>query len=109
MSIIYIIFSDDNLSNFKNSLQDIKWQPVLIDDNDANEPYDLFKVLYLLLLMSTSHFRFKIFQMMEKSKPCIITPAILYIASVRKKNCEKNMPKSRVILNRMSQAMKSTH
>ena len=32
-----------NLSNFKNSLHDINWHQVVIND-DADEAYDLFNV-----------------------------------------------------------------
>ena len=44
--------SNENLLNIKNSLQDINWNPVLIDD-DADEAYDLFQST-LLFLMNTS-------------------------------------------------------
>ena len=42
ISINYRDFSDENLSNFKNSLQDINWKPVLINA-DGDEAYDLFQ------------------------------------------------------------------
>ena len=41
ISINYRVFSDENLSNSKNSLQDINWNPVLINA-DADEAYGLF-------------------------------------------------------------------
>ena len=41
ISINYRVFLDENLSNFKNSLQDINWNSVLI--NDADDAYDLFQ------------------------------------------------------------------
>ena len=40
ISINYRVFSDENLSSFKNSLQDVNWHRVLIND-DADEAYDL--------------------------------------------------------------------
>ena len=46
ISINYRGFSDENLSNFKNPLQDINWSPVLIND-DADEAYDLSQITLL--------------------------------------------------------------
>ena len=54
ISINYRVFSDENLSNFKNFLQDINWNPVLINDEADDEAYDYSKVPYILFLMSTS-------------------------------------------------------
>ena len=51
--INYRVFSDENLSIFKNSLQDINWNPLLINDN-ADEAYDLFQSTLLSVLMNTS-------------------------------------------------------
>ena len=44
ISINYRIFSYENLSNFTNLLQDINWNPVLIND-DADKAYDIPKYL----------------------------------------------------------------
>ena len=41
MLITYVVFSDENLSSFVSSWQDIYWHPVFIID-DADEAYDLF-------------------------------------------------------------------
>ena len=49
----YRVFSDDNLSNIKNSLQDINWHPVLIND-EADKAYDLFQST--LLTVFNGHF-----------------------------------------------------
>ena len=51
--INYGIFSDENLSNFKNFLQDMDWNRVLIND-DADEAYDLFQSTLSMFLMNTS-------------------------------------------------------
>ena len=53
ISINYIVFSDENLSNFKKSFHDINWNPVLIKD-DADEAYDLFEST--LLAVFNEHF-----------------------------------------------------
>ena len=57
---MYIIFSDENLSNFKNSLQDINWNPVLIND-DSDEENDLFQSTLFVTLMNTSPSTLKTF------------------------------------------------
>ena len=64
MSINYKVFSDENQLNFKNSLQDINWHPVLI--NDADEEYDLFQII--LLSTFNEHFpsKLEIFLMTAK-------------------------------------------
>ena len=60
LSINYKVFSDENLSNFSNSLQYTNWEPILNND-DANESYELFKVLCYLFLMITFLFRLKMY------------------------------------------------
>ena len=40
--LIREFFSDENLSNFKNSLQYTNWEPILNND-DANESDELFE------------------------------------------------------------------
>ena len=42
LSINYRIFSDENLSNFRNSLQCTNWEPIL-NNAEANESYELFQ------------------------------------------------------------------
>ena len=42
LSINYRVFSDENLSNFRNSLQYTNWELILNND-DANESYELFQ------------------------------------------------------------------
>ena len=49
----YRIFSDENLSNFRNSLQYTNWEPILHND-DANESYELFQST--LLSIFNDHF-----------------------------------------------------
>ena len=46
ISINYRGFSDENISNFKNPIQDINWNLVLIND-DADEAYDLSQITLL--------------------------------------------------------------
>ena len=59
LSINYRVFSDENLSNFRNSLQYTNWEPILNND-DANESYELFQmVLCYLFLMITLLFQLK--------------------------------------------------
>ena len=53
ISINYRVFWDENLSNFKNSLHDINWNPVLVND-DGDEAYDLFQSI--LLTVFNEHF-----------------------------------------------------
>ena len=65
ISINCRVFSDENLSIFKNSLQDINWNPVLIND-DAGEVYDLFQSTLLSVLMNTSSSTLKIFLVVGK-------------------------------------------
>ena len=69
ISINYRDFSDEILSNFKNSLTDIYWNPVLIND-DADEAYDLFQscrtLPYFLFLMNTSPSGLNIFLVVGK-------------------------------------------
>ena len=106
ISINYRVFSDENLSNFKNSLQDINWNPVLIND-DADEAYDLFQSTLLSVFNEHFPIHTKNISSWGKSKPWI-TPDIL--AAIRmKRRLKKSPPESRTILNRMSQAQKFTH
>ena len=58
ISINYRVFSDENLSNFRNYLQYTKWEPILNND-DANESYELFQRALLYFLMITFLFRLK--------------------------------------------------
>ena len=53
LSINYIVFSDENLSNFRNSPQYTNWEPILNND-DANESYELFQST--LLSIFNDHF-----------------------------------------------------
>ena len=87
ISINYRVFSNENLSNIKNSLQDINWNPLLIND-DADEAYDLFQSI--LLSVFNKHFAIhtKSISSYGKSKP-FITPGIL-AAVRRKRRLEKN-------------------
>ena len=77
ISINYRVFSDENLSNFKNALQDINWNPVLIN-GDADEAYDLFQSTLLSVLINTSPSTLKNISSCGKSKPWI-TPGILIV------------------------------
>ena len=47
LSINYRVFSDEILSNFRNSLQYPNPKPIL--NNDANESYELFQTTLLFL------------------------------------------------------------
>ena len=49
LSINYIVFSNENLFNFKNSLQYTNWEPIL-NNHDANESYELFQSTFLFRL-----------------------------------------------------------
>ena len=49
LSINYRVFSDENLFNFRNSLQYTNWEPILNND-DANESYELFQSAFLFRL-----------------------------------------------------------
>ena len=73
--INYRDFSDENLPKFKNSLQDINWNPVLIND-DADEAYDLFQSILLTVLNEHFPIQTKNIFNCGKSKPWI-TPGIL--------------------------------
>ena len=86
ISINYRVFSHENLSNFKNSLQYINWNPVLIND-DAEKAYDLFQST--LLTVCNEHFpiQTKSISSGGKSKPWI-SPGILG-AIRRKRRLEK--------------------
>ena len=53
LSISYIVFSDENLSNFRNTLQYTNWVPILNND-EANESYELFQST--LLSIFNDHF-----------------------------------------------------
>ena len=88
ISINYKVFSDENLSNFKNSLQDINWNPVLIND-DADKAYDLFQST--LLTVFNAHFPIQTKNIASggKSKPWI-TPGIL--ATIRRKRRLEKKP-----------------
>ena len=91
---IYILYLYDqmwlvgNLSNFKNSLQDINWKPILIND-DADEAYD--QLQSILLTVFNEHFpiQTKSISNRGKSKPWI-TPVIL-AAIRRKRRLEKTV------------------
>ena len=48
LSIKYRVFSDENLSNFRISLQYANWEPILNND-DANESYELFQIKYIVI------------------------------------------------------------
>ena len=50
---LIIVFWDENLSNFRNSLQYTHWEPILNND-DANESYELFQST--LLSIFNDHF-----------------------------------------------------
>ena len=45
LAINYGVFSNENLSNFRNSLQYRNWEPILNKD-DANEKYELIQSTY---------------------------------------------------------------
>ena len=51
--------------NFKNSLQDIDWNPILIND-DADKAYDLFQSTLHTVFKNTSTSRLKIFLVVGK-------------------------------------------
>ena len=86
ISINYRGFSDENLSNFKNALQDINWNPVLIND-DVDEAYDLFQST--LLTVFNEHFLVHIKNNCScmKSKPWIAPGKLAAIR--RKRRLEK--------------------
>ena len=75
ISINSTVFSDENLSNFKNCLKDINWNPVLIND-DADEEYDIFQST--IFIVFNEHFPIpnKIISSCLKSKPWI-APGLL--------------------------------
>ena len=81
ISINYRVFSDENLSNFKNSLQDINLNPVLINE-DADEAYNLFQSTLLSVFNEHFPIHTKNISSCGKSKPWI-TPGIL--AAIRRK------------------------
>ena len=86
ISINYRVFSDENLSNFKNSLQDINWNPVLIND-DADTAYDLFQST--LLTVFNEHFPIQTKNISSGGKSKLwITPGIL--AAIRRKRRLEN-------------------
>ena len=68
ISINYRVFSDENLSNFKKSLQDINWNQVLIND-DADEVYDLFQSPLLSVFNEHFPIHTKNISSCGKSKP----------------------------------------
>ena len=51
--LLILFLSDENLSNFRNSLQYANWEPILNND-DANESYELFQIT--LLSLFNDHF-----------------------------------------------------
>ena len=73
-------------SNFKNSLQDIYWNPVLINA-DADEAYDLFQSTLLSVFNEHFPIHIKNISSCGKSKPWI-TPGI-QAAIRRKRRLEK--------------------
>ena len=99
ISINYRVFSDENLSNLKNSLQDINWNL----NEGADEAYDLFQSTLPSIFNEHFPIHTKTISSCGKSIPWI-TPGIL--AAILKK---KSLPKSRTILNRISQEHKFTH
>ena len=75
------VFSDEHLSNFRNSLQYTNWEQILNND-DANESYELFRST--LLSIFNDHFPLQTKDVYNKAdrKPWI-TPGIL--TSIRAK------------------------
>ena len=65
MTFKYRDFSDENLSNIKNLIQNINWHPVLIN-NDADVAYDLFQSILLSTFNMHFPLQIKIFFIMEK-------------------------------------------
>ena len=53
-SVNYRVFPDETLSNFRNSLYYTLWEPILNND-DANESYELFKSTLLSLFKQTNN------------------------------------------------------
>ena len=76
-----MVFSHENLSNFRNSLQYTNWEPILNND-DANESYELFQST--LLSIFNDHIPLQTKNVYNKAhrKPWI-TPGIL--TSIRAK------------------------
>ena len=79
--LIVEFFSDENLSNFRNSLQYTNWEPILNDD-DAKDSYGPFQST--LLSLFNDHFPLQTKNIYNKAgrKPWI-TPGIL--TSIRAK------------------------
>ena len=68
-------FSDENLSNFRNSLQYANWEPILNND-EANKSYELFQST--LLSLFNDHFPLQTKNIYNKvDRKQWITPGIL--------------------------------
>ena len=108
ISINYRDFSDENLLNFKTSLQDINWNPVLINA-DADEAYDLFQSALLSVFNEHFPIHTKNISSCGKRKPWITPGMLAALYSQETTHRKKSPPESRTILNRISQAQKFTH
>ena len=86
ISINYRVFSDENLSNLKNSLQNINWNPVLIN-GDADVAYDLLKSTLLTVFNENFPITTKSISSCGKSRPwnTSLTLAVIH----RKRRLEK--------------------
>ena len=71
LSINYRVFFDENLSNFKNSLQYANCEPILNND-DTDESYELFQSTLLSLFNDN-------FPLQTKNTYCIIKQTINHI------------------------------
>ena len=88
--LITEFFSDENLSNFRNSLQYTHWEPILNND-DANESYELFQST--LLYLFNDHFPLQTKNVYNKAdREPWITPGIL--TSIRAKRCLETKARS---------------
>ena len=84
------MFSDENLSNFRNSLQYTNWEPILNID-DANDSYELFQST--LLSIFNDHFPLQTKNVYNKAdrKPWI-SPEILTSISANRRLEKKSNP-----------------
>ena len=102
------VFTDENLSNFKNSLQDTNWTPVLIND-DAAEAYDLFQSILLTVFNEHFPIQTKNIYNCGKSKPWISSGIRAAICLQAHELCAKKARQNRErFLIRISQAQKLT-
>ena len=83
LSINYRVFSDENLSNFRNSLQYTNRQSILNND-DANESHQLFQST--LLTLFNKHFPLQTKNMYNKAdrKPWITSGILTSIRAKRR-------------------------